>query len=205
MVGERWAMLIMRELMFGPRRFTDLRRDLPGISANVLSERLSGLEDRGIVRRRQLPPPANAQVYELTEWGLDADPLIRGLGRWAMRHPDYEASLPLSAASMMMSLRTTFHPERADRDLRVGVRTGERSFVVEVRNRVLTVEQQPVGSAAVEVTVAAEPSALARLLYGHAPVREMEASGVVSVHGDRRVLARFSRWFDLPEKVRQPD
>lgn len=201
MIGERWAMLIMRELMFGPRRFTDLRRDLPGISANVLSERLGGLEQRGILRRRQLPPPVSAQVYELTEWGLEAEPLIRGLGRWAMRHPDYEASLPLSAAAMMMSLRTTFHPERADRDLRVGVRTDSREFVVEVHDGVLTVEQQPLEPSAAVVTVEAEPSSLARLLYGHALVKDMEAAGLVKVEGDRRALTRFGRWFDLPEKT----
>ncbi|MGQ0589620.1 MAG: winged helix-turn-helix transcriptional regulator, partial [Sphingosinicella sp.] len=67
MVGERWALLVMRELMLGPKRFRDLRADLPGISAYVLTQRLEGLEKAGILVRRQLPPPASVQVYELTE------------------------------------------------------------------------------------------------------------------------------------------
>src|SRR5438552_8062339 len=82
LIGERWALLVMRELMFGPRRFSGLKRDLPGISANVLTQRLTELEDRGLVRRTKLPPPASVQVYEATEWGLEAAPLIRSLGRW---------------------------------------------------------------------------------------------------------------------------
>src|SRR3569623_2010509 len=69
LVGERWALLVMRELMLGPKRFGDLRADLPGISANTLTQRLEGLEANGLVKRRKLPPPASAQVYELTEWG----------------------------------------------------------------------------------------------------------------------------------------
>ena len=67
LVGERWALLVVRELMFGARRFSDLRANLPGISAKVLTERLAGLEEAGVLNRRKLPPPVSAQVYELTE------------------------------------------------------------------------------------------------------------------------------------------
>ena len=81
LVGERWALLVLRELMFGPRRFSGLRRDLPGISANVLSQRLMELEQRGLVRRTQLAPPASVQVYEATEWGLEAAPVSTELHR----------------------------------------------------------------------------------------------------------------------------
>ena len=85
LIGERWALLVMRELMLGPKRFSDIRADLPGISANVLSQRLEGLEASGLVVRRRLPPPASAQVYELTEWGYEAEPIIQVMGRWATR------------------------------------------------------------------------------------------------------------------------
>ena len=85
LVGERWALLVMRELFFGPKRFSDLRADLPGVSANVLTQRLEGLEAAGIVLRRRLPPPAAAQVYELTEWGQESEPIFQALGRWAAR------------------------------------------------------------------------------------------------------------------------
>ena len=82
LIGERWAMLVMRELMLGPRRFGDLRGSLPGLSANVLTQRLEGLEAIGVVRRRKLPPPASVQVYELTPWGYESERAIQELGRW---------------------------------------------------------------------------------------------------------------------------
>src|SRR3954465_10271605 len=79
LIGERWALLVMRELMLGPKRFSDLRADLPGISANVLTQRLEGLEASGILMRRRLPPPSSAQVYEPTEWGYEAEPIVQTL------------------------------------------------------------------------------------------------------------------------------
>src|SRR5947209_15377016 len=85
LLGDRWAMLILRELAYGPRRFSELKADLPGISANVLTQRLGELEDRGIVLKSRLPPPASVQVYQATEWGLEATPVIARLGRWAAR------------------------------------------------------------------------------------------------------------------------
>src|SRR5918998_1024633 len=81
LVGERWALLVMRELMLGPKRFSDLRGGLPGISANVLTQRLEGLEAAGVLTRRKLPPPASVQVYELTPWGYESEPIFQALGR----------------------------------------------------------------------------------------------------------------------------
>ena len=106
LIGERWALLVIRELMLGPKRFGDLKADLPGISANVLTQRLEGLEASGIVTRKKLPPPASVQVYDLTDWGREAEPIIMTLGRWAARSPDHDPTLPLSGVSMMLSLRT---------------------------------------------------------------------------------------------------
>ncbi len=83
LIGERWAILILAELISGPRRFSHLRKDLPGISANLLSKRLTELEDRGLVRRTQLPRPASVKVYEATEWALEVGPILEALGRWA--------------------------------------------------------------------------------------------------------------------------
>src|SRR6476659_285627 len=87
LIGERWALLVLGELMLGPRRFSELRADLPGISANVLSQRLDELEARGLARKLRLPPPASVQVYEATPWGLEAEPIVQALGRWAARSP----------------------------------------------------------------------------------------------------------------------
>src|SRR5919112_1219498 len=113
LIGERWALLVMRELMLGPKRFSDLKRDLPGISANVLTQRLEGLEAAGLLVRRRLPPPASTQVYELTPWGYEAEPIVQSLGKWAARSPAHDPTLPISATSIMLSFRTMFDPERA--------------------------------------------------------------------------------------------
>ncbi len=83
LLGQRWALLVVRELLLGPKRFTDLRAGIPDISPNVLGQRLRELEESGIVRRRKLAPPAAVQVYELTEWGRDLEPAVLALGRWA--------------------------------------------------------------------------------------------------------------------------
>ena len=85
MLGERWSLLIVRELMFGGWRFSELRGSLFGISANILTMRLEGLERVSIVQRRMLPPPASVQIYELTPWGYEAEVILRELGRWVTR------------------------------------------------------------------------------------------------------------------------
>src|ERR671914_171759 len=86
-IGERWALLIARELILGPKRFTDLRAGISHASPNVLAQRLRELEEAGILRHRKLPPPASAQVYELTEWGLELEPVLQALGRFGARSP----------------------------------------------------------------------------------------------------------------------
>ena len=112
-LGERWALLVVRELMLGPKRFGDLRASLPGLSANVLTQRLEGLEAAGVLVRRKLPPPASVQVYELTPWGYEAEPIIQAMGRWAARSPDHDATLPLSPVGLMLSFRTMFDAAEA--------------------------------------------------------------------------------------------
>src|SRR3954464_12995369 len=113
LLGERWAMLVLRELAYGPRRFSELKADLQGISANVLTQRLTELEARGLVRKIKLPPPASVQVYEATEWGLEAVPVIASLGRWAARSPWHDPTLPMSHVSLLMSMETLLSPQLA--------------------------------------------------------------------------------------------
>src|SRR5438270_10565580 len=110
LLGERWAMLVLRELAYGPRRFSELKADLQGISANVLTQRLTDLEARGLVRKIKLPPPASVQVYEATEWGLEAVPVIASFGRWAARSPCHDPALSMSHALLVMSLQTMVAP-----------------------------------------------------------------------------------------------
>src|SRR5215212_7220852 len=131
LIGERWALLVMRELMLGPKRFGDLRSDLPGISANVLTQRLEGLEAAGVLIRRKLPPPASSQVYELTPWGYESEPIFQTLGRWATRSPLHDPTLPLSAVSLFLSFRTMIDPARAQGiKARIGFRIGAETYLL---------------------------------------------------------------------------
>ena len=111
--GERWALLVIRELMLGPKRFTDIRAGLPGISPNVLTQRLEELESASIAVRRKLPPPASVWVYELTDWGRELEPIMQAIGRWAVRSPTRRPGLPLGVNSLILSLRTMFNAESA--------------------------------------------------------------------------------------------
>lgn len=200
LIGERWSILILRELMFGPRRFSELRAGLPGISANILTQRLERLEANRIVAKHKLPPPASVQVYELTEWGYEAEPFVQMLGRWATRHPEHDPGLPLSAASIMMSFRTMIDAERAgDMDARFGFRLGDDTFVAHVRDGDIAVERGDPETADVRVTGA--PTMLAVVVYGGEALGALEANGMLTVEGDRALFERFVTLFVLPEKL----
>ena len=200
LVGERWALLVMRELMLGPKRFRDLRADLPGISANVLSQRLEGLEASGLVVRRRLPPPASAQVYELTAWGYEAEPIICALGRWAARSPAHDPTLPLSGTSLMLSFRTMFDPARAgDLSARIGFRIGAESYVAAIaEGRIETARGDAAGA---DLVFAGPATAIAAAVYGAVPLDALEAQGALAVDGDRALALRFTTLFPLPPKA----
>lgn len=201
LVGERWSILIIRELMLGGRRFSDLRASLPGISAKVLTERLAGLEQAGVLLKRKLPPPAATQVYELTEWGYLAEPAIQELGRWAARSPRHDPQLPLSPVSLMLSLRTMMdRAAAAALDVTVGVTVAGESFVADLRNGEMPVRRADPGEG--ELTFEAlQPLPLLRVFYGKQPLDEAEATGDVKVSGDRDLARRFIDLFALPAKV----
>ena len=200
LVGERWALLVMRELLFGPRRFGEIREGLPGISANVLTQRLASLETAGIVVRRQLPSPANAQVYELTRWGYESEPIFQTLGRWAARSPTHDGSLPLSAASLLMSFRTMLAPDRAKNfEATLGLRLGSDAFGVRVQHGTLTIRRgQPLDAT---VVLAGEPAAFAAVIYCGQSLEAARKSGAITVEGERAVAKRFVTLFELPPKA----
>ena len=142
LLGERWSLLVVRELMFGGRRFSDLRASLPGISAKVLTERLTGLEAAGVIRRSELAQAPGVKVYELTEWGTKADSAIMELGRWAAKSPRHDPTLPLSPVSLMLSFRTMFAARRASGRALVGViLIGPESFTVTVAKGKLAIRR----------------------------------------------------------------
>jgi DNA-binding HxlR family transcriptional regulator len=200
LVGERWALLVMRELMLGPKRFSDLRRDLPGISANVLTQRLEGLEEVGVVVRRRLPPPASAQVYALTPWGYEAEPILQVLGRWAARSPGHDPRLPLSAVSLLLSFRTMFDPARmAGLEIKAGLRIGGESYAVHVAGGAVEAERGEVEGA--DFTFTGPAPAIAAAVYGDVPLDALEAEGALKVEGNRAVAEKFVTLFPLPAKV----
>lgn len=102
-IGARWALLVVRELVFGPKRFNDLLTGLPGASPNVISQRLRELSADGVIRRRDLGPPANVQIYELSEWGRELEPVLFHLGGWGSRAPA-PAGARMSVDSLMLSV-----------------------------------------------------------------------------------------------------
>lgn len=202
LLGERWALLVVRELMFGPRRFSELRDGLPGISANVLSQRLEGLEAAQIMVRRQLPSPVNAQVYELTPWGYETEPIFQTLGRWAARSPSHDPTMPLSAASLMLSFRTMLDGKRAKAlDVTVGLRVGDDSFVARLRDGELTIRRGLRGAQDVDATIAGEATAIASVVYGGRPLADARADGAIALEGDRAVAKSFVALFRLPPKA----
>src|ERR1044072_757567 len=180
LIGERWALLVMRELMLGPKRFSDIRADLPGISANTLTQRLAGPEPsgrpRGLAARRRRPPPASAQVYELPEWGYEAEPIVQTMGRWATRSPAHDPTMKLSATSLMLSFRTMGDPARMKGlEARIGFRIGAETFRVEIAGGRMTAERGPVEGVDLVLTGAAP--AIAGCAAGGAPISALEAAG----------------------------
>jgi DNA-binding HxlR family transcriptional regulator len=194
LLGERWAMLVLRELAYGPRRFSELKADLVGISANVLTQRLTELEARGLVRKTKLPPPASIQVYEATEWGLEVIPLIASLGRWAARSPWHDPTLQMSHVSVVMSLQTLISSALAEGiNARIGFQFGETSYVTMVHGGRLDVERTKIENCDVVFTGA--PSEVAAVIHGGA------ALDLIHVEGDMKLARRFVKLFPLPPKI----
>lgn len=200
LIGERWALLIVRELLLGPRRFGEIRGALDGLSANILTQRLEGLEKAGILRRRMLPSPANAHVYELTRWGRALEEPIFALSRWAAGSPAHDVTLPLSNTAFMLSLRTMMNRDKArglaiDLGFRVG---GEPFRAAIVEGRLAIERREPEGA---EIVFAGEPSPLASTFYGPAPLEQSIREGKVGFSGDVTLGQRFVDLFGLPRFV----
>jgi len=201
LIGERWALLVMRELIFGPKRFGELRASLPGISANVLTQRLAGLEAAGVARRRKLPPPASVHVYELTEWGYESEPIFQALGRWAARSPAHDPSLPLSAASLLLSFRTMLDAERAAGfEARIGFRMGDDTFLGRLGDGRIEIEAGGRLDGA-DLVLAGTAATIAAAVYGGRNLEELEAEGALRIGGDRALAGRFAALFPLPSKA----
>jgi DNA-binding HxlR family transcriptional regulator len=189
-VGERWALLLVRELLFGPKRFTDLRAGL-GASPNVLSQRLGELEAGGIVQRRS----AGGALYELTDWGRELHPILVQLGRWGARSPHRPAGA-LSVDSLMVALEATFVAEKAAA-LRATyeLRLGEDRFHVDVEEGSIAISRGSPRSP--DVVLQTDPATLRGLVFG-----DLELAGApIEIRGDARMARAFFRLFARPRNV----
>jgi DNA-binding HxlR family transcriptional regulator len=189
-IGERWSLLVVRELLLGPKRFTDLRAGLPKVSPDVLAQRLRELEAAGVLFRDTLPPPAASKVYALTDRGRELAPVLHALGRWGAAEPVAD-DVPMGADALMVALPTTFDASRADgAELEIGITLGSDRFSARVREGRLDVTRgAPV---APDAAVAADVATLAAALWHGGGLEGAE------VTGDRRALERFLRLFAVP-------
>jgi DNA-binding HxlR family transcriptional regulator len=198
LVGERWALLVVRELLLGPKRYTDLRGGLPNASPNVLSERLRELERDGVVRRRKLPPPAGSRVYELTDWGRELEEIVVSLGHWAARSPSPPSDAPIGVDSIILALRSRFDASAAH-GLRAGyeLRLGEDRFRIDVADDEVAVARG--GADQADATIDTDPGTLAAVLWGGRPLTDAQRSEEMTIEGDKAAVKRFVRLFPMPE------
>jgi DNA-binding HxlR family transcriptional regulator len=182
-VGERWALLVVRELLLGPKRFTDLRAGLPHVGPDVLAQRLRELTAAGIVRRATLPPPAASQVYELTPRGAELEPVVLALGRWGSAAP-VPAGARIGADAFVLALKALCAPDGAGGVYEL--RLGDQTFTV-------TPDGARRGAAeAPDVVLEGDPGALAGWLWHERPLAGATVTGAPAA------VARFRRLFPLP-------
>jgi DNA-binding HxlR family transcriptional regulator len=193
-IGERWALLLVRELLLGPKRFTDLRAGLPGASPNVLSQRLRDLEEAGVIERRRLDPPAAIWVYALTARGEELEELVLALSRWGTRTAVPSSAGRLGVDAMMIALRTTFDPAATEGlGATFGLRIDDERFRARVEGGRLTLERGRAPDA--DATLACDTEALHRLVFAGRRMRDAEEAGELRITGDRRAAARFLKLF----------
>ena len=193
-VGDRWALLIVRELIFGPQRFSQLRAGLPGVSANVLAQRLRELAAAGLVRSGLLDPPASVAVYELTERGLALEPVLLELARWGSQQPVTTAN-ELSVSALMFALRTVADPAGSSH-VSYALRVDGQWFTLEGAGSSVTIRRGRTGQPA--AALAADTATLRTVAFGREPVSAAERDGRLAISGDRGAAERFPRLFAVP-------
>jgi len=196
LIGNRWALLVVRELMVGPKRFADLRRSLPRISTNVLVERLQELEEADLLIRRTLPPPAGSAVYELTDRGRELDSVLTAMGRWGASSPTLPHSDTIGVDTFVLGLRGTFDPP-VDEDLGTTfeLRIGEEAFAFAIHEGSLTLSRGPAEEGG--PVLRADPTAMAGVARGEIPLAD--ALAVVG-QTDQAAVTTFASFFARPPR-----
>jgi DNA-binding HxlR family transcriptional regulator len=196
-VGERWALLVVRELLLGPKRFTDLRAGLPHVGPDVLAQRLRDLEQSGILRRGTLPPPAGSRIYELTERGRELEPVVLALGRFGSVAPFPPGEAEIGVDAVVIALKSLFAPAAADAlAASYELRFGDQRFRVEVADGRIEIARG--GAAAPDATIEADPGTLASVLWHGRKLDDARRAGDLVIDGDRTAVTRFLGLFPLP-------
>jgi DNA-binding HxlR family transcriptional regulator len=192
LLGQRWALVVIRELILGPKRFTDIRAGIPDISPNVLGQRLRELEGSGIVRRRKLPPPAAVQVYDLTEWGRGLEPAVLALGRWASGSPDFPGDAEMGADSVVLAMKATFDPAEADAlDATYALQFGDEAFSIAVSDGTFTAKRGEAERP--DAAIRTDPDTMAAVVFRGKPLGKAVESGDVEIDGSRRAVSALLR------------
>jgi DNA-binding HxlR family transcriptional regulator len=197
LLGERWALLVVRELLLGPKRFTDLRDGLPNASPNVLAQRLRELEEAEIIRRRKLPPPSGSRIYELTDWGRELKPMLLSLGTWALRSPSFPGDAPVGTDSVILALGTFFDADAAgDLTARYELRLGENAFCVQVADRRIDVDRRTADDP--DAVIETDAATLSALIWERRELADALSAGDIAIEGDQRAVTRFLELFPPP-------
>ena len=190
-IGERWALLVVRELLFGPQRFSDLRRALPRASSNLVADRLRELDSHGVIRRHKLAPPASSWVYELSDWGRELEPIVLALGNWGVRVPPPPTPATLSATSVLIFLRTSARIDPAAPATTYRLELDDRVWTVETRAGQVLV--QPGEPTRADASLRTTPGTLNALLEDPAAFDTALADGTAAAAGDLPALRRLLR------------
>jgi DNA-binding HxlR family transcriptional regulator len=192
LLGQRWALLVVRELLLGPKRFTDLRIGIPDISPNVLGQRLRELGQSGIVRRRKLAPPAAVRVYELTDWGRELEPAVLALGRWASKSPSFPCDAGMGSDSLVLALMSSFDPAKADGlEATYELWLDEAPFRVRVADGSFEAERGEASDP--DATIRADPNAIAGIVFRGNRLGKAVEAGDVRIDGSRRAVTALLR------------
>jgi DNA-binding HxlR family transcriptional regulator len=194
-IGERWSMLIVRELSLGPLRFSDLVGNVGGAPTDILTKRLRDLESHGIVRRRELSPPATGTAYELTDVGWALERPMLELARWGLHFERVDDVVGLAPTSLPNAIRTIAQPPE-DVRLTIGLRSGGQDYCLRIENGWISAAR---GAAeGPDVTLAGEPADVLAAL-----VADEAGEQGVDVDGDRTALDQLRAMVVLPERLRQ--
>jgi DNA-binding HxlR family transcriptional regulator len=195
-VGERWSLLVVRELMLGPLRFSELARAVGGAPTDVLTRRLRDLERDGIVARRELDPPNAGAAYELTELGRGLERPMLEMARWGLRVQGADDIAALDPGDLAGALRVILAPDRRSRPLTVNLRSGGASYRLRIEKGWISAARGAADAA--DLTLAGEPLAvIAAVVFGG------DAEEAVEIEGDRAALEALREMVEIPERLRE--